>query len=146
MTNKEENSDDKKTFRLSDLKDKATYEAPVNYFEELPDKVVDRMEELEEEATKADLKNWWVIGAAMAAAACLLLFLIFPMMHTKEESQDLLSGVSEQEIIAYLISSELNTDEIIAELSIDRFELDMELRQFDVSDEETEALLEYYTL
>jgi hypothetical protein len=68
------------------------------------------------------------------------------MMHTKEESQDLLSGVSEQEIIAYLISSELNTDEIIAESSIDRFELDMELRQFDVSDEETEALLEYYTL
>ncbi|MFQ3213634.1 MAG: hypothetical protein ACJAT1_000766 [Marivirga sp.] len=146
MTKKKGNKDGKKMFRLSDLQVKATYEAPANYFEELPGEVVDHIDQLEERAKKPVMKNWWVIGVAIAAAACLLLFYIFPMMQTKEESQDLLSGVSEQEIIAYLINSDLNTDEIIAELSTGGFELDIEMMQFDVSDEEAEVLLEYYTL
>jgi len=148
-----ENSHKDKRIRLDDIKTKSQYKAPDGYFENLTaniDKLIDEEESKVEESKSAKVaslsKGWYYIAASLAAACVIIAFWIYPLSNTSNDAESLLSEVSHDEIIAYLAYSELNTDDIVYELVSNDIRMEEPMPEFELSNEEADALLDYYAL
>jgi hypothetical protein len=147
-----ENSNSDKKIRLDDIKTKSQYKAPDGYFENLTasiDKLIDEEESKVEESKFAKVvslrKGWYYIAASLAAACVVIAFWVFPL-NTDNNPELLLSEVSNDEIIAYLAYSELNTEDIVNELVSNDISVEEPMPEFELSNEDADALLDYYAL
>ncbi len=107
--------------RLEDIEKKNIYSVPEGYFEDLPMKIQARI------ADKSKSETPVFIGALRYALPAVLLvavayFGIFRMAPTQQD--DPLAGVSTEDIISYLASTDITTDEILSEVNLDDFTLD----------------------
>lgn len=84
----------------------------------------------------------WQLASAVIVSCCLLVFLSLP---SEKVSPNFLAGISDEEIIVYLASYELNEDEIIGVLSASEVEVLFEsedvLNGIDVQEESIDDLL-----
>ena len=137
--------------QLEDIEKREMFQAPQGYFDQLPDKVFERIA-AEEEKKRASTKvvsfhRWWL---AAAAATVLLVSTFILIPNNRTEATDyyaLLNEVSSEEIVAYLGETDISIAELEMALANDE-----EINMYDSSsipdleEEETEALLEYYSL
>jgi hypothetical protein len=94
---------------LSSLKQEENgFEVPEQYFELLPNKILQQLPKENPKVFKLQVKQLWVNGASIAAML-LVVFGLF-LFEPSPQSQTKLSGPSEDELIEQLQQIELNTD------------------------------------
>jgi|LakMenE01Jun11ns_1017448.scaffolds.fasta_scaffold9942182_3 hypothetical protein len=94
---------------LSSLKQEENgFEVPEQYFELLPNKILQQLPKENTKVFKLQVKQLWVNGASIAAML-LVVFGLF-LFEPSPQSQTKLSGPSEDELIEQLQQIELNAD------------------------------------
>jgi hypothetical protein len=94
---------------LSSLKQEENgFEVPEQYFELLPNKILQQLPKEKTKVFKLQVKQLWVNGASIAAML-LVVFGLF-LFEPSPQSQTKLSGPSEDELIEQLQQIELNAD------------------------------------
>jgi len=152
---KDKNQNEKK-IKLDEQRLKSEFQAPKGYFEGLDaqiNQLIDA-EESKDTLAKSDKKaklvsinrSWYYSAAALVAACALIVFWFFPLQDEANATEDLLSEVTTEDIIDYLVYSEINTEDIIQELANHEVSFEEELPDLELSNEEADALLDYYTL
>jgi len=136
--------------KLEDIKKKNIYSVPDKYFDQLPTRIQARVNE----SKPAFGSSWnWNLVYKIAAPALAVIFLVFYFgirNNYPEQSADyLLAQVSTDDLIAYLGTTDLSTDEIIEELDFSDIELDFYdegpiMQNMDINDEEIDALFDEY--
>lgn len=112
--------------RLDDIEKKQPFEAPEGYFDNLSDRIMDRI--AKEEQTKHVFMQPWMKYAVAASVALLALVLWVVNAPADEVSAEtLLAEVSEEAILDYLADSGVTTDDILEVTSFD--EIDVEIIQ-----------------
>ncbi len=150
QSNKKDNNG--KKFSLDELQSKSKFKAPDNYFEQLNAQLEGLIDKEEQEEVGAITKvvpmwqSWKLLAGGLAAACVLIALWVFPLPKNSPTVGQLLSEVSADEIVTYLVYSDLNTEDIINELAVNDISMDEELPSFKLSDDEAEALLDYYSL
>lgn len=115
------------------------FEVPNNYFNELPSIIQAR-------AIVSDKKKNFSFGFArenvkwvLVPALIALLIVSYSIFFNKDvesfNTEELISQVSSKDLVAYLESSELSTDEIINAVNFEELELEFELKESDMLDE-----------
>ncbi len=92
---------------------KKIYKVPEGYFDQLPDKIIAKVE-----AQKGNkkIRPLYVVVSAIAASLLILAMVIFNDTSQPVSAEDLLSTVSTADLIDYLAESDINTDDIINEV------------------------------
>ena len=94
---------------LSSLKQEENgFEVPEQYFELLPNKILQQLPQENTKVFKLQVKQLWVNGASIAAMLLMVSSLL--LFEPSPQSQTKLSGPSEDEFIEQLQQIELNTD------------------------------------
>jgi hypothetical protein len=94
---------------LSSLKqEENSFEVPGQYFELLPNKILQQLPKENTRVFRLQVKQLW-INAASIAAILLMIFGLF-LFEPKPQSQTKLSSPSEDELLEHLQQIELNTD------------------------------------
>ncbi|MBU3663869.1 MAG: hypothetical protein FGM41_11835 [Bacteroidetes bacterium] len=94
---------------LSSLKQEENgFEVPEQYFELLPNKILQQLPKENPKVFKLQVKQLWINGASIAAML-LVVFGLF-LFEPSPQSQTKLSGPSEDELLEHLQQIELNTD------------------------------------
>jgi len=111
--------------KLEDIKKKNIYTVPDNYFDQLPTKIQSR---INEKTPVFRIKLSWslVFKVATPAFAMIMILFYFGLKNnnTYESADEILSQVSSQDLIAYLETTDITTDEIIEEIDFTDVELD----------------------
>ena len=123
--------------KIEDIDKKQVFNTPEGYFEDLPMRIQARIESEKPQAVSKRLPKW---SLALASVALLLTF-VFVLYDSGTSEQDLLAGISQEELVAYLDQIELDEYEIAStfESDLDALNLD-ETSVLDGIDMENEAL------
>ncbi len=132
---------------------KDPFPAPDGYFDSLSDRIMDRIDREEEnDAGKGRLISL-ATRAGWAAAAVISLLAVFWLTtndDTSPTSQELVAELSDDEIIDYLVSTDISLDDILDIADFENAELDslnMEtMPDLELSPEEADELIELYDL
>jgi hypothetical protein len=128
---------------LSNLKQEDGFSTPFNYFKELPDRVLARIAE-EEQSTASvwsRMRGLLKPRYALALASVLMLIVAGVWYGNLQKSQDLLSGISQEEAFEYILAN-------LNEFSGDDFTATGVFAEWDatavapVSDEELEQMMQ----
>lgn len=116
--------EDKGNIDLNKIPKKDLYQAPEGYFDALPDKILQRIDEEENgKERKSDIQvNWKMIGYAAAASIVLLISVLIGFQDPKDDNlsaDDLLAEVPTADLVLYLQYSEIDTYEIIEATDIE---------------------------
>lgn len=138
---------------LQDLPKKEFFTTPERYFDELPMRIQKRIRE--RETVSRPLLDWqprW----RLAIAGLLLLALAVPAWWFGQEfrsqaPEDILSRVSTEDVLAYLVAGEMDTEDILDHISLGDMEiiLDPEMPALipdDIDDRELEDIISAYGL
>lgn len=117
-------------YRLEDIKKNRVFTAPPEgYFDKLPGVIQSKTAHKASRSTK----TYWigVLRVLPAAAALVLIMFYAGVFETRETPsvEDLLAEVSNEEIIDYLSSIDLSTEEILEEVDINELSLDFQESQ-----------------
>ena len=115
------------------------FEVPENYFNELPSII-------QAKALESNKKESFSFGFArehvkwaLVPALIALLIVSYSMFFNKDvesfNTEDLISQVSSEDLVAYLEASEISTDEIINAVNFEELELEFEMEESDMLDE-----------
>ncbi len=137
--------------KLEDIKKKNIYSVPDKYFDQLPTRIQSRVNE--KNPVFGLILNWnlaFKVGAPVLALVLILIY--FGISFTNNStlsSEELLAQVSTDDLVAYLETSDITTDEIIEELDLSNVELDFYedgpiMKNMDMNDDEIDALLDEY--
>jgi len=139
-----------KKIRLDDIRKESIYKVPSRYFVELPGIIQARIQKGQGETQRSSLPifNWKI---AFATATLLLTVVFYALFRGNSEAispEEILAQVSIEDIIEYLDFSEITTEDILAELTLEEADID-EFLQSDIiflNEEEIESidLLELY--
>jgi hypothetical protein len=105
--------------KLEDIHKDNIFKVPDNYFEDFSDRLHKRIAEKETVRTTPVIRMRTLIN--IAAAAVILIFAIYGISHlsTRSSSVDrILSDISSEELINYLVDSDMSTDELLESLDI----------------------------
>jgi hypothetical protein len=111
-----------------DIKKENIYKVPDGYFEELPMRIQSKISE--------EKQPWFVsfnwkpaVNIAIPVLAVLLMIVYFvtPIQNSSLNAEELLAQVSSEDVIAYLETTDITTDEILEELDFSETYLDFEL-------------------
>jgi len=105
--------------KLEDLNKDNIFKVPDNYFENFPDRLQKRIEEKENHKKVPVIRLRSIIN--MAAAAAILIFAIYGITKindNKTSVDQLLSEISSEELVNYLVESEISTDEFLESLDV----------------------------
>lgn len=109
---------------LGEIPKNNIYKVPEGYFERLPSKIQQRIDASEEKTVLRSINEhkFWRLSAGIAAS--LLIFWLTWHYHLQDFSgQDILSGIADTELIAYLEqntwSDEINEDQFFEFLLLD---------------------------
>lgn len=103
--------------KLEDLNKDNIFKVPDNYFENFPDRLKKRIEEREKHKKVPMIRLRTIIH--MAAAAVILIFAIYGITSINKNNpsiDQLLSEISSEELVNYLLESEISTDEFLESL------------------------------
>lgn len=135
--------------KLEEIKKKNIYTVPDKYFDQLPARIQSRVNE---KKPVFGLNFSWGLAYKVAAPvlAVLVLLLYFGISSDNMQSaDDILAQVSTEDLIAYLETTDITTDEIIDELDLSDMELDFNdegpiLQNMEMDDQELEILFDEY--
>ena len=133
--------------RLDDIDKKIDFKVPDGYFEELPLKIQQRIQEENKEARTFILPSW---SYAMAAAVLLIITFVFLFQDTAPTAESLLAEVPEEALIAYLEEIEIDEYDLASTLPEDTENLEFEeidlLNNLDLENESYDDILLEYNL
>jgi len=116
-----------KKVQLEHIKDKShPYKVPEGYFQELEKSILELTVDAPAEETKtrslwSGVPRWsWAVAASVILA--LTAVLVFKGQSLSYVDGDLLSGISDEEIMMYLANYNLNEYEIVGDLSSEQFD------------------------
>jgi len=105
--------------KLEDIHKDNIFKVPDNYFEDFPDRLHKRIAEKEAVRPTPVIRMRTLIN--IAAAAVILFFVIYgiSLLSTRSSSAErILSNISSEELINYLVESDMSTDELLESLDI----------------------------
>lgn len=136
--------------KLEDIKKKNIYTVPDKYFDQLPTRIQSRVNE---KNPVLRLSLDWRMVFKVAVPALTVVFFVFYFsignQNSAQSADELLAELETEDIIAYLQTTDITTDEIIEELDLSDIELDFYeegpiMQDMDMNDAEIDALLEEY--
>lgn len=133
--------------KLENLPKKDILKAPEGYFETLPERILERIDEEETNTSTV----WWPVYSAVAAVVVMLIVALVVLMDVGEpqSAEELLADVSVADISAYLEYEEVSWYELAAELDETTETAETEttvLPELELSEEELELLNERYDI
>ncbi len=135
--------------KLDDIKKKNIYSTPDRYFDQLPTRIQNRV-------TKKQVFGFsfsWnlILKVASPALAVILIFFYININRNGNElnAEDLLSQIETEDLIAYLVTTDISTEEIIEELDLATIDFDFNedgliMQNMDMDDGDIEMLLDEY--
>lgn len=105
--------------KLEDLNKDNIFKVPDNYFEDFPDRLRKRIKETEQPKKVPVIRLRTIIN--IAAAAAILIFAIYGITKINNNTtsvDQLLSEISSEELVNYLVESEMSTDEFLENLDM----------------------------
>ena len=105
--------------KLEDINKDNIFKVPDNYFENFPERVRKRIEEEDQQKKVPVIRLRPIIN--MAAAAVILIFAIYGItsINNNPDSVDqILSEISSEELVNYLLESDMSTDEFLESLDM----------------------------
>jgi hypothetical protein len=139
--------------KLDDINKKNIFKVPDNYFEDFPDRLQKRIAETKKEKQVPVIRLRTIIN--IAAAAVILIFAVYGVNQFRNQPNSvdqLLSDISSDEMINFLVESEISVDEFLENLDIsiiasDEYSFSEELFPSESIDEETiDNLLDEYEI
>ena len=137
--------------KLEDIKKKNIYTVPDKYFDQLPTRIQSRVND--KKPVLGVPLNWKlalkVTVPVVAVVMILFYFSIATNRNSTLSSDELLAQVSTDDLIAYLETTDLTTDEIIEEVDFTNIDLDFYengpiMQDIELNNEEIDALLDEY--
>lgn len=111
--------------KLEDIKKKNIYTVPDTYFDQLPTRIQSRVNE---KKPVFGFSFSWNLAFKVATPAFALIMILFYFGlkdgNSYESAEEILAQVSSQDLIAYLETTDITTDEIIEEMDFTDIELD----------------------
>lgn len=105
--------------KLEDINKDNIYKVPDNYFENFPERLQKRIEESEQQKKVPVIRLRQIIN--IAAAAVILVFAIYGITKINDNSvsvDQILSEISSEELVNYLLESDMTTDEFLESLDM----------------------------
>lgn len=138
--------------KLTDIKKKNIYTTPDKYFDQLPTRIQNRVN-IKNQVT-GSFFNWnMVLKVASPAIAVILIVFYISIDRNKngQSAEDLLAQIATDDLIAYLVTTDISTEEIIEELDLASLDLDFGedgfiMQDMDMKNEDIEMLFEEYEL
>lgn len=136
--------------KLEDIKRKNIYTVPDRYFDQLPTRIQSRVNE---KRPVFGMKLNWKLAMKIAAPALAVVLILFyvgmPINNSTLSADELLAQVSTEDLIAYLETTDITTDEIIDEVDFTNIDLDFDdngpiMQDMEMTDEEIDMLLDEY--
>jgi hypothetical protein len=136
--------------KLEDIKKKNIYSVPDNYFEQLPMRIQSRVNE---NRPVLGLRLNWNLALKIALPAIAVVFLVFyfgiSTDNTALSADDILAQVSTEDLIAYVETTDITTDEIIEELDFseidfDDYEQSPLMQDMEINQDNINALMDEY--
>lgn len=113
--------------KLEEIKKKNIYTVPDKYFDQLPTRIQSRVNEKKPVFIKSI--NWSIVlKVATPALAVILLLFYFGASRTDtyQSAEQLLAQVDTEDLIAYLETTDITTEDIIEDLDFSTVELNFE--------------------
>jgi hypothetical protein len=137
--------------KLEDISKKNIYTVPDKYFDQLPAKIQARVQ------TKKPIEfpvfNWSLTYkiAAPVFALVLLAFFWFNNQAGSETVESLLAQVSTEDLVAYLETTDITTEEIIESIDFENLDLDLSdetpiMQGVDMDEESLKILLDEFAV
>lgn len=136
--------------KLEDIKKKNIYSVPDRYFDQLPTRVQSRVNE---KKPVLGLSLNWNLTLRVAGPILAVVLIVFYFginnNYTGQSTDDLLAQVTTEDLIAYLETTDITTDDIIEGLDFSTVDLDFYeegpiMQNMEMSDEEIDALFDEY--
>ena len=105
--------------KLEDINKDNIFKVPDNYFENFPERLQKRIEETEQQKKTPVIRLRTIIN--VAAAAIILMFVIYGITLINDNStsaDQILSEISSEDLVNYLVESDMSTDEFLENLDI----------------------------
>ena len=105
--------------KLEDINKDSIFKVPENYFEEFPDKLQERIAETRKGKAIPIIPLRRIVQ--FAAAAVILFFAIYGLIKINDQPatiDQMLSEISTEELINYLVESDMSTEELLADIDI----------------------------
>lgn len=116
--------------KLDDLNRDNIFKTPDNYFESFPDRLKDRLEQEEtSHNTRVRMHVFYKYAAAASVAIILTIVSLNLFTDRSLSPEEMLADVSSQDLIEYLVSSDLSEDELLDQMDLSL--IDYEGMEFD---------------
>ncbi len=105
--------------KLEDINKDNIFKVPDNYFENFPERLQKRIEETEQQKKTPVIRLRTIIN--VAAAAIILMFVIYGITQINDNStsvDQILSEISSDDLVNYLVESDMSTDEFLESLDM----------------------------
>jgi hypothetical protein len=105
--------------KLEDINKDNIFKVPDNYFENFPERLKKRIEETEQQKKVPVIRLRSIIN--IAAAAVILIFAIYGITKINDNTvsvDQILSEISSEELVNYLVESDMSTDEFLESLDM----------------------------
>jgi hypothetical protein len=105
--------------KLEDIHKDNIFKVPDNYFENFPERLQKRIEETEQQKKTPVIRLRTIIN--LAAAAAILIFAIYGITQINNNSSSvdqILSEISSEDLVNYLVESDMSTDEFLENLDM----------------------------
>jgi hypothetical protein len=105
--------------KLEDINKDNIFKVPDNYFENFPERLQKRIEETEQQKKTPVIRLRTIIN--VAAAAIILMFIIYGITQINDNStsvDQILSEISSDDLVNYLVESDMSTDEFLENLDM----------------------------
>ena len=105
--------------KLDDLNKENIFNTPDNYFESFPERLKSRLEENKViEKQQVRLHVYYKFAAAAAVAVIVILVSLNLFIDRSLSPEELLADVSSEDLIEYLVSSEISEDELLENMDL----------------------------
>lgn len=115
--------------KLDDIDKKPDFNVPEGYFEELPLKILRRIEAEKSKSRSIPLPSW---SFALAAAVVVLVSFVVFLGGSESKAEKLLAEVSEEDLVAYIEELELDEYDLVA--TFPETTDNMEFEEFEMMD------------
>ena len=105
--------------KLEDINKDNIFKVPDNYFENFPERLQNKIDETKQQKKVPVIRLRSIIN--MAAAAVILIFAIYGITRVNDKSasvDQILSEISSEELVNYLVESDMSTDEFLESLDM----------------------------
>lgn len=133
--------------KLEDIKKKNIYSVPDNYFDQLPGKIQERVTTTPRSAFRFTLSSGLALKLAGSAMAIMLLVFYFwaPTSDSHMTPEDMLAQVNTSDLIVYLETTDMTTDELLNEIDLNNIDLEFNTENAlieDIDDQHLDELID----